>query len=108
MNGQKHSRGAGLLNFLTDKYLDEYKRNAVELAAESPGDAMKAKKKNHRTFVLAVEGDDPEKELEFELDFLATLTTSERFQRMLDSTRDLEKMWLRHGHRKPTSVVKRT
>lgn len=77
-------------------------------AREGDGDEMKAAKKKHKTFTLAVEGDDPEKELEFELDFQATLTTSERFQRMIDSSRELRKMWTRYGHRKSTSILKRT
>ncbi len=50
---------------------------------------MKEKKKKRKTFILAIEGDDPENELEFELDFQATLTT-------------------RYGRRKPTSILKRT
>ncbi|MBX2990777.1 MAG: hypothetical protein KF749_06355 [Bacteroidetes bacterium] len=66
------------------------------------------RKRNRKTFILAVEGDDPEKELEFELDFQETLTTSERFQMMLDGTKNLQKMWARHGHRKHTSILKRT
>ena len=69
---------------------------------------MKLKAKKHKTHILVVDGDDSEKELEFELDFLSTLTTQERFQKMLDSTRQLQKLWARNGYRKPTSIVKRT
>ena len=75
-------------------------------AGERGGGAMK--KKKHKTFILAVDGDDPDGELEFELDFLATLTTQERFQRMLDSMQELHKMWSRYGHRKPATIFKRT
>ena len=65
-------------------------------------------KKRHRTFILALEKDDPEKELEFELDFQASLTTQQRFKMMFDRSGEILEMMKRNGHRKSTQIIKRT
>ena len=48
------------------------------------------------------------RELEFELDYLATLTVQERFEIMFRRSRQIREMLERHGHRKPAEIVKRS
>jgi len=65
-------------------------------------------KKKHKTFRLILDKDDPEKELEFELDFQASLTTRERFQMMFVRSAEVAEMMGRNGRRKSSQIVKRT
>ena len=60
--------------------------------------------------ILKVEpgGDDAERELEFELEYQGRLTTQERFEMMFRRSRELVEMLQRHGHRRPTEVLKRS
>ena len=58
--------------------------------------------------VLKLESDDEEKELEFELAYQRTLTTQQRFELMFRKSREIAEMLLRHGHRKPFEIVKRS
>jgi len=51
---------------------------------------------------------DEEAELEFELDYLASLTVSERFELMFRRSREIQEMLLRYGHRKPVEIVERS
>ena len=51
---------------------------------------------------------DGKRELEFELDYLATLTVQERFEMMFRRSRQIREMLERHGHRKPAEIVKRS
>ena len=57
--------------------------------------------------ILKLAADDPERELEFELAYLRSLTTSERFDLMFRKSRELAESLVRHGHRKPVAVIKR-
>jgi hypothetical protein len=57
--------------------------------------------------VLKVEGDDPERELAFEVAYLRSLTTQQRFDLMFRRSREMAETLIRHGHRKPREVVKR-
>jgi len=57
--------------------------------------------------ILKLAADDPERELEFELAYLRSLTTQERFDLMFRKSRELAESLARHGHRKPAAVVKR-
>lgn len=50
---------------------------------------------------------DEESELEFELDYLASLTVPERFALMFRRSREIQEMLLRYGHRKPVEIVQR-
>lgn len=47
-------------------------------------------------------------ELDFELDYLARLTTAQRFDMMLQRSRQIAEELLRRGHRRPAEVVKRS
>ena len=57
--------------------------------------------------ILKLKEDDPQRELEFELDYLATLTTEQRFRLMVERSRQFMQIMIRHGHRKPAEIVKR-
>ncbi|MCX5866378.1 MAG: hypothetical protein NT009_02680 [Proteobacteria bacterium] len=58
--------------------------------------------------ILKLDHHDEEKELEFELDYQASLTTAERFQMMFERSNLVKEMLIRHGHRKPVEIIKRT
>jgi len=51
---------------------------------------------------------DEERELEFELDYLATLTVEQRFEMMFRRSRQLQEMLEQHGHQRPFEIVKRS
>ncbi len=51
---------------------------------------------------------DRDKELDFELDFLESLSVQERFDMLLETSRLLKEMLYRYGHRRPFEIVKRT
>ena len=58
--------------------------------------------------VLKLEKANERQEIEFELDYLASLTTRQRFQMMLQKSREMALLLKRNGRRKSTQVVKRT
>ena len=58
--------------------------------------------------VLKLEKDNERQEIAFELDYLASLTTRQRFQMMLRKSREMALLLRRNGRRKSTQVVKRT
>jgi len=58
--------------------------------------------------ILKLEKDDERREIEFELDYLVSLTTRQRFQMMMQKSREMTLLLRRNGHRKSTQVVKRT
>lgn len=58
--------------------------------------------------VLKLEQDDEKKEIEFELCYLKSLTTKERFLLMQKKSDEMKKMLRKRGYRKSTEVIKRT
>ena len=58
--------------------------------------------------VLLLDGDDEEKELAFELAYLRSLTTQQRFDLMFRKSREIVEILIRNGHREPTAIIKRT
>jgi hypothetical protein len=64
-------------------------------------------KRNHRTYVLKLKQNDPKKELEFEIDFQASLTTRERFEMMFKKSNQIKELLFKNGHRKTFEVIKR-
>jgi hypothetical protein len=60
--------------------------------------------------ILKMEPDehDDERELDFELDYLATLTVQQRFEMMFRRSREFKEMLERYGPRESAKVVKRT
>ena len=58
--------------------------------------------------VLKLEKDDEQREIEFELDYMLSLTTQQRFQMMSQKSREMLLLLRRNEHGKSTQVVKRT
>jgi hypothetical protein len=50
---------------------------------------------------------DERAEIEFELDYLASLTTQERFEMMLRKSREMAALRKRNGSRRTVQVIKR-
>jgi hypothetical protein len=67
----------------------------------------RSRKKKHKTFILVLDKDDPERELDFELDFQASLTMQERFEMMFKHSREVAGRAIRDGSRKAPAVIKR-
>jgi len=58
--------------------------------------------------ILKMSQSDEERELEFELNYLASLTFEERLQMMKRKSREMLRQMIEHGHRRPFEIVKRT
>jgi hypothetical protein len=58
--------------------------------------------------ILKLKRDNPAKELQFELAYLRSLTTQERFALMLRRSREMAEVLLRHGHRRAVEILKRS
>ncbi len=59
------------------------------------------------TRILKLEQDDPKRELEFELDYLLSLTSEERYRLMLRRSSDAIERMIRNGPLRPVEIVKR-
>ena len=60
------------------------------------------------TSILKLSTDDEERELEFELNYLASLTFEERLKMMREKSREMLRQMVEHGHRRSFEIVKRT
>ena len=60
------------------------------------------------TFILKLSHDDEEKELEFELTYLRSLTFEERLDMMQRKSRHMLKKMVDLGYRKPFEIIKRS
>ena len=69
---------------------------------------MKRAMARRKDGILKLPADDPERELEFELAYLRRLTTAERFELMFQKSRELAESLMRHGHRPPAPIFKRS
>ncbi|MGD9053553.1 MAG: hypothetical protein PVG17_16980 [Desulfobacterales bacterium] len=58
--------------------------------------------------ILKLDKDDENKEIEFELLYLKSLTTRERFLLMQKKSDEMKKMLAKNGYRKSAEIVKRT
>ncbi len=58
--------------------------------------------------ILKLSQSDEEKELEFELNYLASLTFEERLKMMKRKSREMLRQMVEHGHRRPFEILKRT
>ena len=61
----------------------------------------------HRS-ILKLSQADEERELEFELNYLAFLTFEERLKMMKQKSREILRQMLEHGQRRPFEILKRT
>ena len=59
-------------------------------------------------WILKLPENDEEKEIEFELNYLASLTFEERLKMMREKSREMLRQLVEHGHRSPFEIVKRT
>ncbi len=57
--------------------------------------------------ILKLDKHDEDKEIEFELDYLASLTTSQRFELMFTKTREMLRLLKKDGVRTTTEIIKR-
>ena len=48
------------------------------------------------------------KEIDFELKYLRSLSIKKRFEMMFKKTKEIIELLERHGHRKPFEILKRT
>jgi len=57
--------------------------------------------------ILLLKVDDEKKEIEFELNHLASLNIQQRFDMMQKKNKELLKNLEKNGHRKPSQIIKR-
>jgi len=57
--------------------------------------------------ILKLDKHNKDKEIEFELDYLTSLTTRQRFELMFRKTREMQRLLKRNKRRKTTEVIKR-
>jgi hypothetical protein len=57
--------------------------------------------------VLKLTKHDENREIEFELDYLLSLTTKQRFQMMFEKSRQMVSLLRKNGRRSTTKIVKR-
>ena len=58
--------------------------------------------------ILKLSKSNPNKEIEFEINYLKSLTIKQRFQMMFKKTEEIRSLLKNHGNRKTTQVIKRT
>ena len=58
--------------------------------------------------VLKLEKDDENREIDFELSYLKSLTIKERFLLMQKKSDEMKKMMAKHGYRKSAEIIKRS
>jgi hypothetical protein len=58
--------------------------------------------------ILKLSKSNPDKEIEFELNYLKSLTTEQRFQMMFKKTEEIRNLLKSHGYRKTSQIIKRT
>ena len=63
--------------------------------------------KENRSILKLSQADDV-KELEFELDYLTSLTFEERLKMMRQKSREMLRQMIEHGHRRSFEVIKRS
>ena len=66
---------------------------------------LKYEEKMNKTYKSRI--NDEQKEIEFELDYLLSLTVEERFQMMFEKSRIIKDILVRNGHRKAFEIIKR-
>jgi hypothetical protein len=58
--------------------------------------------------ILVLDDSDEKKEIEFELNYLSSLSLSLRFQLMLEKSKELKSNLKNNGHRETPQIIKRT
>jgi hypothetical protein len=62
----------------------------------------------HKTHILILDDDDPERELEFEIKFQLSLNPAERYEIMDSLVRDVLEMKSKHGYQNTPAIVTRS
>lgn len=60
-----------------------------------------------RKGILLLKKDNEEKEIEFELEYLSSLTVDERFSLMEKKSKEIKTLLAQNGHRKTFEIIKR-
>jgi len=58
--------------------------------------------------ILKLDDDDEDKEIDFELDYQLSLDVDQRFHMMFQKSKELAKMLVKNGHRRPFEIIKRS
>lgn len=58
--------------------------------------------------ILKLDKSDENKEIEFELRYLTSLTTAQRFRMMFQKIQEIHNLLRQNGHRKTAQIIKRT
>ena len=58
--------------------------------------------------ILKLDDHDEDKEIEFELNYLLSLTTQQRFQMMVQKTQEMRNLQRKDEYGKATKIIKRT
>jgi len=58
--------------------------------------------------ILKLSTDDEDKEIEFELNYLMSLTTKQRFEMMFKKTQEIRNLLENCGYRETSEIIKRT
>lgn len=66
------------------------------------------KRRKHKTHILILDKDDPEKELDFEVEFQLSLTAAERYEIMDRLVRDGLTLMKRNGHQDTSPIAIRS
>jgi hypothetical protein len=57
--------------------------------------------------ILKLAKDDPQREFEFELEYMLSLTTAQRTEMMERGSQEVMETLIRYGHRRPFEIIKR-
>ncbi|MBT9137873.1 hypothetical protein B9J77_04925 [candidate division NPL-UPA2 bacterium Unc8] len=57
--------------------------------------------------ILKLSNHDEKRERAFELEYLLSLTTKERFQMMIQKSDEIKRTLIRNGYRRPIEIIKR-
>ena len=60
------------------------------------------------THILKLDDHDEEREIDFEISWLLSLTIQERFQLMFKKSKEIVDLLEKNGHRRPSQIIKRT
>jgi hypothetical protein len=63
---------------------------------------------DNKANILKLSSHDESKELEFELEYLRSLTFDERLTMMEEKSHEMLRQLVAHGHRKPFEIIKRS
>jgi len=58
--------------------------------------------------ILKLDRHDEDREIEFELNYLSSLTIKQRFTMMFKKANEMRSLLKNHGNRKNTQIIKRT